>query len=60
MEYTFCKECNRKQISYGDHDKKGRQLYWCNTYKGYVTDETITKNCKLVISGTMSSDSKTE
>lgn len=36
--------------------KKGRQLYWCNTYGGYVTDEAETKNCKIVIGGTMWSE----
>lgn len=56
MRYTKCKECDKKQISYGDYDKKGRQLYWCNTYGGYVTDEAETKNCKIVIGGTMWSE----
>lgn len=52
MKYTKCKECNKKQISYEDCDRKGRQLYYCNKYGSYVTDETETKNCKLAIKGT--------
>ena len=45
-----CENCKKKQICHGDYNNFKEQLYYCNTYSGYVTKSTImSNNCKIKI-----------
>lgn len=46
MSTKNCKECPNKQIFHGDFDSEGNQLFYCNKYRGYVTNNSEILACE--------------